>query len=63
MMSQLHTLVRLEHELSLQAAYGRPSVPPRPRRPLRSRIPRRRPQPRLAPHQYLELEFIVEERR
>ena len=66
MMYQLHTLVRLERELSLQAASGRPVVPRRPRRPrrsLRSRIPRRRPRPLLAPHQYLELEFIVEERR
>jgi hypothetical protein len=63
---QHYTLVRLERELSLQAARARPSVPRRPRRglrPLRACIPRRRSQPLLAPQQYLELEFIVDDRR
>jgi hypothetical protein len=66
MMSQHYTLVRLERERSLRAALGRPSVPRRPRRRLRSlrvRVPWRRPAPLLAPHQYLELEFIVDDRR
>jgi hypothetical protein len=72
---QHYTLVRLERELSLQIALARAPVPRRPRRPrgprrprrslrpLRARIPLRRCRPLLAPQQYLELEFIVDDRR
>jgi hypothetical protein len=66
---QHYTLVRLERELSLQIALARAPVPRRPRRPrrslrpLRARIPFRRCRPLLAPQQYLELEFIVDDRR
>jgi hypothetical protein len=58
------------YELSIPREHpppARSSRPPRAWRQRRGRVvprailPRRRPRPLLAPHQYLELEFAVEE--
>ena len=66
-MHQSHyELVRLERDLRLRAHRSRPLSPSRSRPDLdalRRRLPRRRSRPLMSAHEYLELEFTVEDRR
>ena len=66
MQHQHYELVRLEHRLRLERARARPLAPPRWPRGVgarRPRAPRRRQRPLMQTHEYLELEFAVDERR
>jgi hypothetical protein len=66
MQSQYYELVRLEHRLRLARARAHPTAAPRQRRDVGvrlPRIPRRRQRPLMQTHEYLELEFAVDDRR